>query len=375
MTDSLLDALVDICGPDFARRARSVDQVGGERAGYVALPATGPAAAATLRLAAAEGLSVRARGSGSKIDWGRPPAGLDIIVDTGRLNGMWHHQGSTATVAAGTPVSAVQAALALQGRRLAVDPPSPGTTVGGMLAVNEAGPLAHRFGSPAEQTESVTFAEATGAERETDGENGRPGIAEIVGVITSATLRVEPLPSARRWVGRSVRTPAGVAELVQLAVEQSLEPSAIEVDLPGAADGTVAVLLEGDASSVDGRAAKLAQVWGAETVLAEQGPPWWGRYPFRAGDVSIRISVRPEGLQAVTYALRDLCGAPVPLRGSAGLGTVHAVLPAGLPAPRVRDIVDGVEQVLLARGGKVVVVSAPPALAAELEMAEPQDLF
>lgn len=375
MTDSLLDALVDICGPDFARQARSVDQVGGQRAGHVAVPATGPAAAATLRLAAERDLSVRARGSGSKINWGTPPAGLDLVIDTGRLNGMWHHQGATATVAAGTPVAAVQAALALRGRRLAVDPPSPGATVGGMLAVNEAGPLAHRFGSPAEQTASVTFAEASGFERETDGEDGRPGIAEIDGVITAATLRVHPLPPARRWVGRSVRTPAGVAELVELAVAQSLEPSAIEVDLPGAAEGTVAVLIEGDASSVDGRAAKLAQVWGAETVQVEQGPPWWGRYPFRAGDVSVRISVQPEGLQAVTYALRDLCGAPVPLRGSAGLGTVHAVLPAGLESRRVREIVDGVEQVLLARGGRVVVVSAPPDLARELEMAEPRDLF
>jgi glycolate oxidase FAD binding subunit len=375
VTDSLLDALVDICGPGFARQARSVDQVVGRRAGFVAVPATGPAAAAALRLAAEGGLSVRARGSGSKIDWGTPPAGLDIIVDTGRLNGMWHHQGASATVAAGTPVNAVQAALALQGKRLAVDPPSPGATVGGMLAVNEAGPLAHRFGSPAEQTESVTYAEAAGAELETDGEAGRPGIAEIEGVITSAVLRVHPLPSARRWVGRSVRTPAGVAELVEQAVAQSLRPSAIEVDLPGAADGTVAVLLEGDAASVDDRSAKLAQVWGPETVLVEQGPPWWGRYPFRSGDIAVRISVQPEGLQAVTYALRDLCGAPVPLRGSAGLGTVHAVLPAGLPARRVTEIVDGVEQVLLARGGKVVVVSAPPALATEIEMAEPRDLF
>jgi glycolate oxidase FAD binding subunit len=221
----------------------------------------------------------------------------------------------------------------------------------------------------------VTYAEASGEELETDGEDGRPGIAEIEGVITSAVLRVQPLPGARRWVGRAVTTPAGVAELVEQAVAQRLEPSAIEVDLPGAAEGTVAVLLEGDAESVDGRSAKLAQVWGPEAVLAETGPSWWGRYPFGASDVVVRISVQPDGLQSVTYALRDLCGAPVPLRGSAGLGTVHAVLPAGLPARRVTEIVGGVEQVLLARGGRIVVLSAPPSLADELEMAEPRDLF
>ncbi|GIF17160.1 FAD-binding oxidoreductase [Actinoplanes teichomyceticus] len=375
MTDSLLDALVDICGPGFARPARSVDRVGGRRAGFVAVPATGRAAAAALRLAAERGLSARARGSGSKIDWGTPPAGLDLIVDTGRLNGMWNHHGPTAVVAAGTRITAVQAALALQGRRLAVDPPSPGATVGGMLAVNEAGPLAHRFGSPAEQTESVTYADATGAELESDGEDGRPGIAQIRGVLTAAVLRVHPRPATRRWLGRAVSTPAGVAELVEQVSAERLEPSAIEVDLPGGGGGTVAVLLEGDTETVAGRSAHLARVWGAGTVLAEQRPSWWGRYPFGPQDVAVRISVRPEGLQAVTYALRDLCGVPVTLRGSAGLGTVHAVLPAGLPARRVTEIVDGLEQVLLARNGKVVVVSAPPALAAELRMAQPRDLF
>ncbi|GAA4595943.1 glycolate oxidase FAD binding subunit [Actinoplanes octamycinicus] len=375
MSDSLLDALVDICGPGFARPARSVDRVGGQRAGFVAVPATGRAAAATLRLAAERGLSVRARGGGSKIDWGVPPAGLDLIVDTGRLNGMWDHHGATATIAAGTPVTAAQAALALTGRRLAVDPPSPGATIGGMLAVNESGPLAHRFGSPAQQTERVSYAEAGGAELDSDGEDGRPGIAEIDGVLTAAVLRVEPLPDARRWLTRAVTTPAAVAELVEQAVAQALEPSAIEVDLPGAGAGTVAVLLEGDTGSVTGRAAKLAQVWGPETDQAGAGPSWWGRYPFTGSDVTVRLSVRPADLPAVAYALRDLCGRPVALRGSAGLGTVHAVLPEGLTARRVGEIVAGVEQVLLARGGRIVVVSAPPALAGQLEMAEPRDLF
>ncbi|BCJ43808.1 FAD-linked oxidase [Actinoplanes ianthinogenes] len=375
MTGSLLDALVDICGPGFARPARSVDQVGGRRAGFVAVPATGRAAAATLRLAAERGLSVRARGSGSKTDWGTPPAGLDLIVDTGRLNGMWDHHGATATVAAGTTVAAVQAALALRGRRLAVDPPSPGATIGGMLAVNESGPLAHRFGSPAHQAERVSYADATGAEQDSDGEDGRPGIAEIEGVLTAAVLRVEPLPETRRWLARAVTTPAAVAELVEQAVAQRLEPSAIEVDLPGTGAGAVAVLLEGDTDAVTGRAAKLAQVWGPEADQVGAAPSWWGRYPFGASDVTVRISVRPADLPAVTYALRDLCGLPVALRGSAGRGTVHAVLPPGLTARRVGEIVAGVEQVLLARSGRIVVVSAPPALAAQLEMAEPRDLF
>ena len=373
MSDSLLDALEDICGPGFARPARSVDRVGGRRAGLVAVPATARSVAQTLRAAAGRGLSFRARGAGSKIDWGTPPAALDLIVDTGRLNGMWDHHGATATVAAGTPVTAVQAALALRGARLAVDPPAPGATVGGMLAVNESGPLSHRYGSPAAQTVQVGFVTAAGREDESDGEDGRPGIAEIDGVITSAVLRVEPLPAARRWVGRAVSTPAQVDDLVAQALDFS--PSALELDLPGPGGGVLALLLEGSPAEVTAGAARVAAAWGGPTVTAEEAPPWWGRYPFTAADVAVRLAVQPRHLQAVVYALGDIAGAAVPIRGSAGVGTVHAVLPGELTARRIRDILDGMEQVLLARRGKLAVVSAPPALAAELPMARPRDLF
>src|SRR4051812_17081495 len=50
--DQVLNALVDICGPDYARIARSIDTVGGRRAGHVAVPATARAVADILRLVA-----------------------------------------------------------------------------------------------------------------------------------------------------------------------------------------------------------------------------------------------------------------------------------------------------------------------------------
>nr|BFE77317.1 hypothetical protein GCM10020092_106180 [Actinoplanes digitatis] len=91
-----------------------------------------------------------------------------MVLDTGRLDGIWDHHpdGPTAEIGSGTPVRAVQAALALRGQRLAVDPPSEGATIGGMLAVNESGPLRHRFGTPAAQVERITYVDREGvAER------------------------------------------------------------------------------------------------------------------------------------------------------------------------------------------------------------------
>ncbi|WP_285473842.1 FAD-binding oxidoreductase [Actinoplanes sp. NBRC 101535] len=375
MTDPLLDELVGICGPGFARPARSVDKVAGQDASLVAVPATARSAAAVLRLAAEHGLAVRARGAGSKIDWGRRPERVDLIIDTARLNGMWNHEGDTATVAAGTPVAAVQAALRLSGRRLATDPPSPRATVGGMLAVNESGPLRLRFASPAAQTVSVEYADSSGEVRDSDGEDGRPGIAEIDGVLTAAVLRLEELPAARRWIGCPVATPADVSELITRAVAEEWEPHGMEADLPGPGGGTFVLLFEGDETEVAARVKRVAAAWGGEPMTAPEPPPWWGRYPFGRGDVGLRIAARSRDLQAVAYSLRDIAGPTVAIRGSVGVGTLHAALPPETTANRVREIVSGLQQVLVGRRGRLAVVSAPPELAAEIEMIELRHLF
>jgi len=381
----LLRALIDICGPDFARAAGPADVVAGRRASFVAAPATTGAVIDTMRLAADRGLAVVPRGAGSKIDWGQPPPGVDLLLDTGRLDGLWHHHPSEATaqVGAGTSVRAVQAALALRGQRLAVDPPSAKATIGGMLALNESGPLRHRYGTPNEQVNHVSYVDLGGTSGESDGEEGRPGIAEIDGVILSANMRLLPLPEARRWVSASVSTPLQVHNLVEEVLGQQVDPSAIEVDLPTLAalptsdqpSGSLAVLLEGGAAAVDEQAARLAKALGDGVTVSDIAPRWWGRYPFGPADVALRISVPIADLHAAVYALRDATRGPVPVRGSAGIGAVHAVLPGDLPADGVEAVLDTLRSVLMARGGRAVVVAAPPEIARELDMADRRHLF
>jgi glycolate dehydrogenase FAD-binding subunit len=380
----VLRALIDICGPDFARSARSVDAVDGRRASFVAVPATTNSVVDTLRLAADRGLEVIPRGSGSKIDWGKPPPGVDLIVDTGRLGGLWDHRPDalTAEVGAGTPVRALQAALALRGQRLAVDPASRSATVGGMLAVNESGPLRHRFGSPAEQVNTISYVDREGVPAESDGEDGRPGIAEVDGVIVSASVRLQPLPEARRWVTVPVSTPLQVHNLVEAALDLDLDPSAIEVDLPvpGARPtaqppGTLAVLLEGDTSGIAGRAARVAEAAGTQAAVSDTAPAWWGRYPFGPSEVALRISVPIADLHAAVYALSDAAGGPVPVRGSAGVGTVLAVLPGSFGPERIEGILETLRHVLLARRGRAVIISAPREIARNVDMADRRELF
>ncbi|MFI7543713.1 FAD-binding oxidoreductase [Actinoplanes sp. NPDC049599] len=383
--EPLLRALIDICGPDFAREATAPDMVAGHLASFVAAPATNRAVMDTLRLSAERGLAVVPRGSGSKIDWGTPPRGIDLLLDTRRLDGIWDHRPErlTAQVGTGTPVRRVQAALALRGQRLAVDPPSPKATIGGMLAVNESGPLRHRYGSPAAQVDRISYVGSDGTQAESDGENGNPGIAEVTGVIVSASLRLQPLPEARRWVIVPVATPVQVHHLVEATLAARVTPSAIEADLPvpaavrsaGQPAGALAVLLEGAAAEVTARAGKLAKALGGTAAVTPTAPRWWGRYPFGREDVALRIAVPSADLHAAVYALRDVTGAAVPVRGSAGLGTVHAVLPGTLPPERVERILDAVRGVLLARGGRCVVIAAPPPISTVVAMAGRRDLF
>ncbi|GIJ08348.1 FAD-binding oxidoreductase [Micromonospora andamanensis] len=392
--------LAEICGPRFARLAGPADEVAGSAARWVAVPGGPHAAAQVLRLAARHDLTVVPRGAGTKIDWGAPPERVDIMLDTGRLAGIGHQppDRGTAEVGAGTPLRAVQATLERTGQRLALDAPSPGATLGGVLAADEAGPLRHRHGSVCDQLVGLRYLAADGELAEAGG--GAVGLAEArllcgsegaLGVLVSATLRVQAVPAARVWVTRQVWTPLEVHDLIRAVLAARLDPAAVELDLPAssgcrprrdrraesmalhpsmagrattgpAGTGSLAVLLEGGPADVAERTDRIVDLFGSRSTVARTAPPWWRSYPFAPGDTALRLEVPMTDLHAAVYALRDAAGGPVPVRGSAGLGVVHAALPGAMAPARVASILAAVRGVLLARQGRCVVLAAPPAV-------------
>lgn len=395
--------LTAICGPPFARLAGPADEVAGRPARWVAVPGGPHAAAEVLRLAAVHDLTVVPRGAGTKIDWGATPTQVDILLDTGRLAGIGHEPvgAPVVEVGAGTPLRAVQATLERTGQRLALDTASPGATLGGVLAAGEAGPLRHRHGSPCDQLVGVRYLAADGELVSAGG--GAPGLdlarllcgsQGALGVLVSASLRVQAVPASRLWVSRPVWTPLEVHELIRSILAARLDPAAIELDLPGGLPrprtvyppghpsatarerhpsmsgrsgapsraGSLVVLLEGGPAEVNERAERLVGLLHGEATVTHSPPPWWRRYPFAPGDTALRLEVPISDLHAAVYALRDAAGAPVPVRGSAGLGVVHAALPGAVAPDRVASILAAVRGVLLARQGRCVVVSAPAAV-------------
>lgn len=393
--------LTEICGPGFARFAGAADLVAGAPARWVAAPGGVRAAARVLRLATERGLAVVPRGAGTKIDWGAVPSRLDIMLDTGRLAGIrYEAERELVEVGAGTPLRAVQTVLGREGRRLALDAPSPGATVGGVVVADEPGPLRHRHGTPCEQLFGLSYLDAAGDLVRVDGvdlEAARLlcGSQGGLGLLVSTTLRVQPKPTGQAWVVCPVWTPLEMHDLVRSVLDTPIRPAAIEVDLPAArpavrragwhgssaaagvrgtdgltshagrpagqaGSGVLAFLVEGDVTEVVERADRLVRLLGAEATVSPEPPGWWRRYPFQPGDIALRLDVPVTDLHAAVYALRDAAGGPVSVRGSAGLGSVYAALPGAMSPDRVAEVLTGLRGVLLARRGRCVVLTAPP---------------
>jgi glycolate oxidase FAD binding subunit len=379
--------LAEICGHDYTRPAGAADGVAGASARWVTRPGTVDDVGAVLRFAADRDLPVVARGAGSKINWdaglrldfGVAPPRLTIVLDTGRLAGVeLSADGSTADVGAGTPLRAAQAVLGRSGRRLPFDSRSSDSTVGGVVAADETGPLGHRHGPPSRHLARLRYVDRTGRLVHLDGPDpftAFHGPRGPLGVLVSVTVRTQPLPAARSWLTGPVDVPARIADLVRLSGAGRPAPAAIEVDLPApppgrTPTGTLAVLFEGDPDEVAAGSTRLRGEFGDSFRVSSAAPGWWSRYPFTDGDVALRITVPPpvpptarSGLPSALLALHDLLRpAAPPVRGSAGRGVLHAVLPGDTPPETVARVVDTVSRVLVPRGGACTLVTGPAAV-------------
>jgi glycolate oxidase FAD binding subunit len=391
VSDEVRDALAAACGgAGQVRAAGPADAVAGVAPRWVVAPGTAEQVAAVLSVAAERGLAVVVRGAGTKLDWGAPPERVDLVLDTRRLAGVREHAPGdlVVTVGAGTPLADLRAVLARAGQRLALDPASEadGATVGGVLAAGEAGPLRLRFGAGRDLLIGVEFVRADGVAARSGGrvvknvagyDVGRLlcGSYGTLAVITAATFRLHPLPAARRYVCRAVGTPGEAGEVAAAVLASPVAPAAVEVDVPADQVGPgapvqVAVLVEGTPAGVDARAGELARLLGPDASIVDSTPEWWGRYPFGAGDVALKVAAPLTGWPAALEALRSVvagggdtsAGPAVSARGSAGTGVVYAALPGDTPPATVAAALDAARDALAATGGSCVVLAAPASM-------------
>src|SRR4051794_41530276 len=95
-----------------------------------------------MRAAAAHGLTVVPRGSGTKLSWGSPPTSADLVVDLSAMDRVLDHAAGDLIVAteAGARLRTVQETLAGARQRLALDWTVAGGAPGGGPAARTPGP-------------------------------------------------------------------------------------------------------------------------------------------------------------------------------------------------------------------------------------------
>ena len=200
--ERLVQQLSTILGAENIAQSPQVDSA----AVVVAAPMGTQQVADVLSYANNAGLKVRTTGSSTKLSWGNPVT-TDILLRMDRMNAVREHawEDLTAIVDAGCTWATMQQQLAARGQYVALDPLWPEqATIGGIVAVNDSGPLTLRYGSLRDLIIGMTIVLPDGTIAKTGGKVVKnvagydlhklmTGAYGTLGVITQVNFRLHPL--------------------------------------------------------------------------------------------------------------------------------------------------------------------------------------
>lgn len=367
-TLDLLDGVCELAEPDAA------DSVDGVAPRAVASPASAAETSELLRVCHEQGLAVVVRGHGSKLVWGRPPERLDVLLDTTRMDQLVEHSRGDliATAGAGMPLDRLQDTLGQGRHQLVIDDLTGDSTLGGAVATNLAGPRRMWVGAARDVVIGVRFVRADGTVAKAGGKVVKnvagydlskllTGSWGTLAVLTEVTVRLHPVPAATFWIGAPTTQERLVEVLADLVASQ-LVPHAIEVHVGPDEDPVVAALVSGTEVGASARAGSLATQLGQDAWIADEPPAWWGRLPGVANGTGARpVLVRSTArLSGIPDLVRELRGHGAAVTGSAGVGVLHATLPADGDTEAVCRSVESVRRVSTEIGGSTVVLDAEP---------------
>ena len=213
----------------------------------VVFPENEEQVAEILSLSSEEGWRCIPGGRGSWLHGGQPPQGVDVVVSTEKMNDISAYEPADLYIEAqaGAELDTMERRTLEHRQWLALDPPGGERgTLGAMVAVGAAGPLQAGFGSPRDQVLGATLVTGDGRVL---GLGGRvvknvagfdllklvTGSWGTLGVITSVTMRVHPLPAVdRSLLYKGSDLTEGAALACRLA-QVPLSLAAVELLVPG----------------------------------------------------------------------------------------------------------------------------------------------
>jgi glycolate oxidase FAD binding subunit len=338
---------------DFAqsRQGTRGEAIDGVTPGLVAEPTTGEGCAAALATAASNRLTTVIRGGGTKSGWGRPVDSVDFVLSMRSLTEpLVHRDGDlTVTVGAGVTLARLNTTLSARGQWLPIDSAFAGSTVGGVLATNDSGPLRQRFGTPRDLLIGITLALTDGRLVKSGGtvvknvagyDLGKlvSGSYGALAAIVDATFKLLPLPHASATLRAVYTAPEPLAADAAAMTAGQLEPLAFDVRVADTPEGprwtllvrfasspaSVSTQLEAARSLLHGETTALRE--GLETrAWAEQVGLVWDASAAPGGGIDgvvVRCSWLPARLGDLRAMVRDLrAGCGVTLTGRVGIGS------------------------------------------------------
>jgi glycolate oxidase FAD binding subunit len=310
-------------------------------------PASAEEVAAVLAAASKERAAVVIRGGGTKMGWGSKPSSVDLVLSTKRLDAVVAHEHAdlTATVQGGARLDEVNRILARHGQWLPVESAFDESTIGGVIATNDSGPLRHRYGTPRDLLIGIRLALTDGRLIKAGGnvvknvagyDIGRlmSGSHGSLAAIVSATFKLLPLPAATETlVATFDRADTLVAALAAITNSQ-LEPAAVEIrtgsSVGSAFRRTYRLLLKfestpGALATYVQRARALMEPSDWQVVSSQSELDLWRehiRAPWQSPGMVLRFAWLPASLGAVLAFVDELRNtvADVEMIGRAALG-------------------------------------------------------
>lgn len=339
----------------------------------VLLPSTPEQVAAAVELCAGMQLPLVVRGRGTGTAGAAVPLDGGVVLSTERLNRILRVDPDNRVLVAepGVTNAAIQEAAAEHGFFWPPDPTSSAVcTLGGNLACNAAGPRAVKYGTPRENTLGLRAVTGEGRPLQTGvyttkGVVGYDltrliiGSEGTLGVITEATLRLTPLPEARRTLRVLYESTGAAARAVSRIMAQPVTPCALEfmdagaigmirgytdVTIPERAGALLMIEVDGAAACIDEATRAVAQAAGGEGCLslaeahsAEEVKALWKMRkalspalrnvaPKKINeDVVVPVSRMPDLIEGLTDLGRRH-GITIVNFGHAGNGNIHVNL-------------------------------------------------